>query len=154
MIGNDQSDEPFLDEALTTYMTAIYFKEINGNAGYNGYLDYRSSLKESLAERFTLYQGESILRHISEYQEGYGYLVYYHGPTLYRYYVEYFLENDTDRFLDALQVYYTAYNKDIATIEEFFTLLEESTGEVGTKEWLYEQANDLQDLNQESREWD
>jgi len=152
MIGNDQSDEPFLDEALTTYMTAIYFKEINGNAGYNGYLDYRSSLKESLAERFTLYQGESILRHISEYQEGYGYLVYYHGPTLYRYYVEYFLENDTDRFLDALQVYYTAYNKDIATIDEFFTLLEESTGETGTKAWLYEQANDLQDLNQESRE--
>lgn len=152
MIGNDQSDEPFLDEALTTYMTAYYYESLYGMDGYNNYLDVRSSLKDSLSDRFDLYQGQSILHHLGEYDNGYGYLVYYHGPTIYRYYVEYFLENDIARFMDAMKVYYDTYNKDIATIDEFFTLLEEITGEEGTKAWLYEQANDLQDLENESRE--
>ncbi len=152
MIGNDQSDEPFLDEALTTYMTAYYYEAIYGNEGYNGYLNVRSSLREAFAVRFNLYQGESIIRHLTEYGDGYGYLVYYHGPTIYRYYVTYFLENDTTRFMDALKVYYNTYNKDIATIDEFFTLLEDTTGEQGTKAWLYEQANNLQDLENEGRE--
>lgn len=150
MIGNDQSDEPFLDEALTTYATALYFKDRYGMEGYNGYLNYRSSLKNELSERFTENQGVSILRHISAYEDNYGYLVYYHGPTIYRYYVTYFLDGDVDRFTQALQEYYLQYNGDIATIDEFFTLLENETGEAGTKEWLYEQANDLQDLENES----
>lgn len=151
MIGSDQSDEPFLDEALTTYMTAYYFEAIQGVEGYNGYLDYRSSLKESLSTYFIDHQGESILRHISDYDDAYGYLVYYHGPTIYRYYVKYFLDDDTTRFMAALKVYYDTYNKEISTIDEFFTLLENETNEQGTKAWLYAQANNLQDLNQETR---
>ena len=149
MIHNDQADEPFLDEALTTYVTAFYFEALYGADGYNGYLDYRSSLKVELAERFTEFEGANIIRHLSEYGDGYGYLGYYHGPTIYRYYVEEFLDGDTDRLKAALRAYDYMYVNDIATIEEFFTLLEEETGEAGTKAWLYQEAHSLRDLREE-----
>ena len=149
IIHNDQSDEPFLDEALTTYTTSWYYYELYGMDGYNGYLDYRSSLKPELSHRFVQFQGQSIIRHISEYEDGYGYLVYYHGPTIYRYYVEYFLDGDIQRFKDVIKTYYDEYKYEIVTIDEFFTFLEEELEEPGTKAWLYEQANDLQDLNNE-----
>ena len=150
IIGNDQADEPFLDEALVSYITSYYFLEIHGTDGYNGYLDFRNSLKPEAEEYFNTYQGTDILLHLLDYDEGYAYQVYYHGPTIYRYYVEYFLDGDTTRFKQALADYYNIYKYEEATIDQLFHLLEDTLNEPGTVDWLYEQAHDLQDLEQEN----
>jgi hypothetical protein len=150
VVGNDQTDEPFVDEALVTFFTAFFFEELYGEQGYNGYLDYRSSLKDDLSDRFTQYQGDTILQRLFDYGDGYGYLVYYHGPTIYRYYIDYFLDGDTERFKEAISSYYQTYKYDEVSVEELFTFLEEELDVPGTKEWLYEQANDVQDLENEN----
>ena len=36
MVGNDQVDEPWLDEALTQYATLLYFEDQYGAAGDDG----------------------------------------------------------------------------------------------------------------------
>lgn len=36
-VGNDQIDEPWLDEALTQYITGLYYFDLYGQSGYLGY---------------------------------------------------------------------------------------------------------------------
>jgi aminopeptidase N len=39
VVGNDQVGEPWLDEAVVQYVTALYFEDQDGTAGYNGFRD-------------------------------------------------------------------------------------------------------------------
>ncbi len=39
VVGNDQIDEPWLDESLVQYMTMLYFLDVYGNQGEQGYRD-------------------------------------------------------------------------------------------------------------------
>lgn len=143
IIHNDQAREPFLDEALTTYITFIYFYETYGMEHASGYLDYRSSLKEGMEDYFTEFQGSSLTEDIHEYQTGYGYIIYYHGPTLYRYYFEEILGDDTTLLHSFLQAYFNEYAyKEVTTIE-MLELLESVTGKVGTKDWFLGEMESL-----------
>ena len=36
VVGNDQIDEPWLDESLAQYATLLYYLDVYGEAGYNG----------------------------------------------------------------------------------------------------------------------
>jgi hypothetical protein len=114
--------------------------------GYNGYLDYRDSSKESLEEHWEIYEGTSLLDTPDQMDEGYGFIIYYHGPSLFRQYVLQFLDNDIEEFARILSVYYNEYQGEVATIEEFLTLLEEESSMDGTKEWFYFHLNSLQDV--------
>lgn len=147
MIGNDQADESFLDEALTTYATAFYYYDLYGLEGYNGYLDYRTSLKPELSAKHEANQGVNLLRQVDEYGEYYGYLIYYHGPAMFRYYVDEFLDGDILKMEDILKVYYDEFVTKIATLDEFLDLLEEESGVDNTKEWFYLQLNEFQDFD-------
>ncbi len=147
MIGNDQADESFVDEALTTYATAFYYYELYGVDGYNGYLDYRTSLKVEFVDRYQANLGVSLLRQVDEYGEYYGYLIYYHGPAMFRYYVDVFLDGDIEKMEDILGVYYQTYAKKIATLDELLDLIEDQSGVEITKEWFYLQLNEFQDFD-------
>lgn len=143
IIHNDQAREPFLDEALTTFLTALYFYETDNQVQGDGYLDYRSSLKEGFEEYFTLYKGSSLLEEVHQYQTGYAYIIYYHGPTLYRYYFEEMMEGDFELLKTFLQTYYNTYAfKEVTTLQAL-ELLETTTGITGTKEWFLEEIMDL-----------
>ena len=146
MIGNDSYNDSFLDESLTTYLTALYYYDLYGLEGYDGYLDYRDSSQERLVEYWELYEGTSLLVTPDEMQDGYAFVIYYHGPSLFREYVYQYLDNDVDEFARILSVYYEQYQGDIATIDEFLTLLEEESGVEGTKEWFYFHLNNLQEV--------
>ena len=39
LVGNNQIDEPWLDEALTQFTTGLYFREMYGQQGLRGYLE-------------------------------------------------------------------------------------------------------------------
>ena len=143
IIHNDQAREPFLDEALTTYATFIYFYETQGMAYANGYLDYRSSMKPELSNNFTAFEGSSLMGTVHDYQQGYGYIIYYHGPTIYRYYFDEIIDGDIEVLKDFLQAYYNEYAfKEVTTIE-MLELLEEITGVEGTKDWFLEEIKYL-----------
>lgn len=147
MIGNDQADESFLDESLTTYATSLYYYDLNGITGYNGYLNYRSSLKPQLSERYENSLGVNLLREVDDYGDDYGFLIYYHGPSIFRYYVDEFLDGDIDQMVEILTTYYQTFNKSIATIDEFLDLMEQVSGIENTKEWFYLQLNEFQDFD-------
>ncbi len=40
LVGNDVIDDPWLDEALTTYSASLYYQAKFGQGGYQGYVDY------------------------------------------------------------------------------------------------------------------
>lgn len=147
MIGNDQANESFLDEALTTYATAFYYYDLYGLNGYNGYLNYRTSLKPELSEKYNANIGVNLLRQVDEYGEYYGFLIYYHGPAMFRYYVDEFLDGDIEKMKEILSIYYNEYAQEIATLDEFLDLLERESSEPITKEWFYLQLNELQDFD-------
>lgn len=147
MIGNDQSDESFLDESLTTFTTGLYFREMYGEEGFTTYYNERSSLNTRFADRYVLSLGESLLQKVDEFGNDYGYLIYYHGVSIFKYYVDEYLDGDYDFFLEFLGHYYDAYEGKIASIDEFLDLLEEFTEVETTKEWFNLQINEFQDLN-------
>ncbi len=147
MVGNDQSDESFLDEAMTTYMTSLYYYELYGLAGYNAMLDYRDSLQTRLVERYQVSLGDSMFRKVDEFGDLYAMEIYYHGPTMIRYYVDEFMDGDVERFYEIISTYFNTYKFEIATIDEWLDLLEEETGIDNTKEWFMMQMSEIQDLD-------
>ena len=146
MIGNDQYDFSFLDESMTTYITAMYFRDLYPIDGYDGYLDSRDSTASRFDYRFSQLEGTSLLQGVDEFSGEYGYIIYYHGPTIVRSYVDQFLGGDVDQFLEILQTYYDTYAKEIATLDNFLDLLETESGVEQTKEWFLLQLNGMQDL--------
>ena len=146
IIGNDPYDYSFLDESLTTYATSLYYYDKFGIDGYNGMLDGRSSNLERLSEYKETYYGHSLLQTVDDFDGGYGYLIYYHGPTLYRYYVDEFLDGDIEKFYEIMQVYYNTYAYKNVTLDQYLTLLEEESGVEGTKAWFMENIQEMKDL--------
>jgi len=147
MIGNDQANESFLDESLTTYAAALYYYDQYDMEGYNGYLDYRTSLRADFADRYQASLGVTLLRQVDEYGLDYGFLIYYHGPAMFRYYVEEYLDGNIEKMIDILHVYYLEYVKEIATIDAFLDLLERESGVAITKEWFMMQLLEFQDFD-------
>lgn len=145
MIGNDQYDYSFLDESLTTYATSFYYYERYGIDGYNEYLDRRSSLNERFNERFDSVQGDSLLRNVDSFDGQYGYEIYYHGPTLFRHYIDIYLDGNINEFARILSVYYIEYNSEIATLDDFLDLLERESNEPNTKEYFMMHLESIQD---------
>ncbi|XMB72069.1 M1 family aminopeptidase [Mycoplasmatota bacterium WC30] len=147
MVGNDQSDESFLDEAVTTYMESLYYYSLYGMEGYNGQLDYRSSLQERFDERYLNSLGDSLLQKVDEFGELYAYKIYYHGPSMFRYYVEEFLEGDNEKFYDIISKYFEEYKFKIATLDNLLDLIESESGIDNTKEWFMMQITEFQDFD-------
>lgn len=147
MVGNDQSDESFVDEAITTFMQSLYYYNKHGMEGYNGFLDFRSSLQTRFDDRYILCQGESLLQKVDEFGEQYGYLIYYHGPSMFRYYIEEFLDGDIEAFYDIIQVYFQTYQYEIATLDDLLNLIERESGIDNTYEWFMMQILAFQDFD-------
>jgi len=147
IIGNDQSDESFLDESLTTFVSGIYFLDIYGDEGAEGYYNYRTSLSSRFEERYQLVLGDSLLRKVPEFEDQYGYLIYYHGVSIFKYYVDNYLDGDYYYFLEILGEYYDEFNGKTASIDQFLDLLEYESGVDSTKEWFELQIGEVQDLS-------
>jgi aminopeptidase N len=116
-VGNDQLDEPWLDESLAQYATFLYYRERYGMAGATG---FRASL-ESRWERVDR-EPIPIGLPVADYsQQEYGAIVYGRGPL--------FLEALADEmgqatFDDFLRDYYQTQKWDIATTQRFKALAE------------------------------
>ena len=117
IIGNDQLDEPWLDESLAQYATWLYFREQYGEQGANGFydsLDYRWS---------TLgYDEMPIGLPVSAYEGiAYSAIIYGRGPIFVLNLKEEMGEDNFDAFL---QDYFTTYLWQNSDTETFKTLAE------------------------------
>lgn len=117
VVGNDQLEEPWLDESITQYITWLYFRDRYGDAPAEGFFQsfvYRWSIIEQLDKPIGLpvsaYEG-------SEYSG----IVYGRGPIFVRELADTMGEAVFDAFL---RDYYQTYRWGNANTADFLTLAE------------------------------
>ncbi len=118
MVGNDQPDEPWLDEALAQYATGLYYQDTYGSSAAESY-------RASWQSRWDRVDGADIPIGLpaGEYEGSeYGAIVYGRGPI--------FISElaDTmgiDAFDDFIKTYAQEFKWDIGTGETFKRLAEE-----------------------------
>ncbi|MDX1522915.1 MAG: M1 family metallopeptidase, partial [Anaerolineae bacterium] len=118
LVGNDQVDEPWLDEALAQYLTMVYYADVYGENGRTGF-------RGSLERRWQRVEGADIPvgLPVSDYTaEEYGAIVYGRGPL----FIEALAaEMGQDVFDDFILDYSLTYRWQIATAQDFQTLAEQ-----------------------------
>ncbi len=121
LVGNDQLDEPWLDEALAQYLTLVYFRRVKGDAAAAGF-------HASFIERWDRVDRADIPigLPVSSYTGAeYGAIIYGRGPLFMEALSKAMQDEDLTRFLSA---YLSAYKWQNADTEEFRTLAEETCG--------------------------
>ncbi len=134
MVGNNQLDEPWLDEAVTQYATYLYYVDMYGEQAAEGY-------KDSWNGRYDRVDNDPIPigLPVSAYEGSeYSAIVYGRGPL----FVEALAQEMGQETFDAfLADYVTQYQWRIATTESFRQLAEEQCEcDLGDlfAEWVYE----------------
>ncbi len=126
IVGNDQIEESWLDESLTSYSEVIYFTEnyskklgrdYHKYENLDRYAEYPDSIKEA-----------PVIKALNEFEgwEDYGLLVYTKGAI--------FLDDlkmkyGEEMFYNILKTYYNRYKFKIAKTEDFIKISEEIAGD-------------------------
>jgi aminopeptidase N len=134
LVGNDQLDEPWLDEAVTSYSTYRYYVDQHGqrlaDAYFSNFID-----RWNRVERAEIPVGLPV----ADYNETeYSAIVYGRGPVFLRELEETMGRETFDAFL---RDYVAQYRWDIATTAAFRALAEQHCGcDLGAlfAEWVYE----------------
>lgn len=139
LVGSDVIDEPWLDEALTTYSSLLYFQEIQGESTFQGVLNYyRDVYQRAAAEGNDHPVTESLAYFEADQQRraAYSPVVYAKG-ALFFHQVRQTMGDEA--FFEALRGYFQANRYQIGTPEELLEQLQErSPVDLGgiRKEWL------------------
>jgi len=133
LVGNDQLDDPWLDESLTQYATLQYYGDEYGQGGYQGY-------RQSLASRWANINNADIPvgLPVREYSDAeYSGIVYGRGALFF----EALREEIGEETFDAFMKEYTETNAwNTATPEELKAIAEENCSCDLTplfEEWVY-----------------
>jgi aminopeptidase N len=135
LVGNDQIDEPWLDEALTQFTTALYFREMYGSQGLSGFV-------ESLQERYdrvkdTPDDKRSDLPVNNYTDRQYGAIVYGKAPLFFNAIYE---EIGDEKFNHLLQDYFAQHRYGVAYPKDFLKVAEGYVGKAKldelVKEWI------------------
>ncbi len=125
LVGNDQVDEPWLDESLTNYSAYHYYEEAEGRAR-------AETIKQQVFERpYQLAREEDWDRAVAGPVESfsereYGAIVYGKGPLFFDAVRERVGDED---FFTALRAYLEAHRYGIAYPEDLIKVFEETSGE-------------------------
>lgn len=117
-VGNDQLDEPWLDEALAQYVVGLYFTDVYGESADQAWFEALNSRWDRV-DRADIPIGMPV----SEYTgEEYGAIVYGRGPLFIAALAEEMGQTAFDEFL---RDYYKSHKWGIGTSAEFKQLAEE-----------------------------
>ncbi len=125
VIGNNQVEQPWLDESLTSYSEYIYTRRV--------YDERRAQqARESDQDAYNFYRGSGApdlpldLPVTAYTANNYGMIIYVKGPL---FYAE--LENllGRERFLDALRLYYERHRYEVVESADVLRAFEDATGE-------------------------
>lgn len=117
LIGNDQLDEPWLDESLTQYLTWLYYVDRYGPANAQGFY-------QSLLDRWKRVDNAAIpIGMPVSFYEGseYGAIVYGRGPIFIMELAQTLGQEEFDKFL---REYYFTFQWGVATSQGFMQLAE------------------------------
>jgi aminopeptidase N len=133
LVGNDQLDDPWLDEALAQYLTLQYYNDIYGGNAGQGFHAYLNSRWEKVG-----FAKIPIGLPVAAYQpEEYGPIVYGRGPLFVAALQEQMGAPAFDAFL---QEYSESLSWDIATPQAFQSLAEKHCAcdlDALFQEWVY-----------------
>ncbi|HSD84837.1 MAG TPA: M1 family aminopeptidase [Anaerolineae bacterium] len=136
LVGNDQIDEPWLDEALTEFTTALYYREQGGSAAL------RSYVIQDLQQRYDRVKGTPDDKRadlpVDAYSERqYGAIVYGKAALFFN---AIYKEVGDEKFDQLLQEYYTTYRYGVAYPQDFLAIAAKYTRqdklEEILKEWI------------------
>lgn len=117
VVGNDQLDEPWLDESITQYITWLYFRDRYGDTAAEGFYQSFQSRWDRIDQADI-----PIGLPVSAYEGAeYSGIIYGRGPILIRELANVMGE---DVFNTFLQDYYHTYQWNTATTADFLTLAE------------------------------
>lgn len=124
LVGNDQIDEPWLDESLTNYSTAIYWAEIEDSEAAVKVIEsmfvqpYEAAKKQG--------RDRAVIGAVAEFSEGeYGLFVYGKGPLFFHALRQ---EVGEVAYFEIMRTYYTEYKYGIAYPADLFEVIERVSG--------------------------
>lgn len=138
LVGNDQVDEPWLDESLATYSETIYYKEIYGDRRAKEYFDYNVRLGYDYGIKY-LTGKNKMVQSLDEFYgwDDYGILVYSKGALFINAIKETYGEEILYKILNT---YFDKYKFHNASTEDFIGICEEITKsdfDALVDQWLY-----------------
>jgi aminopeptidase N len=136
LVGDDQIHDPWLDEALTQFTTALYFRDQYGAAGMQSYVE------QALQRGYDRVKGTAEDKRadlpVSAYDEGqYGAIVYEKAPLFFNAIYD---EIGDEKFNQLLQDYFKQYRYGVAYLQDFLKVAEDYVGKAKldelVKEWI------------------
>ena len=125
VVGNDQIDEPWLDEALTQYSTMLYYEQVYGPERAAGIL--RGEFVQT--HQSLVLRGQDMPAGLPASAYGsrlYWQIVYDKGAL---YFHELRKAVGDESFFEIMQTYYSRHRYKIATPESFLAVIERVTGD-------------------------
>lgn len=139
VVGNDIFTDPWLDEALTTYSSILYYEFTNGSQAYNGLRDFYQQRYERLVDSGNDDRVANSLTYFeNEHPERYGPVVYSKGALFFGAVRE---EIGDKAFFEALRDYYQKKQYQVAKPDDLLSAFERASGgnlDDLYQEWLYE----------------
>jgi aminopeptidase N len=134
LVGNDQVDDPWLDEALTQFSMCLYYRDVYGPEGLSG------CVEQALQSRYERVQGTDEDRRadlpVSGYSDReYGAIVYGKAPLFFNAIYE---AIGDEKFNHLLQDYFSQYRYGVAYPQDFLKIAEEYVGQTKLAEMLQE----------------
>ena len=124
LVGDDQTRDPWLDEALAQYSVAVFYQDMMGPASYQAVLDYyRSVVQPYVGTADDLPIGLPVAAYPTS--EIYSAIVYNKGPLFFA-----ALERlaGQDAFRQALRDYFAAYRYEVAEPADMLASFEDTLG--------------------------
>lgn len=139
VVGNDVFDDPWLDEALATFSSGLYYQEALGQPEYQGFKGYLQRRVDALRQEGLDEQVTRSLAYFESLGEPgvYGTVVYTKGALFFMVLRE---EIGDKAFFDALQDYYQQYQFQVADVSGLLAAFENAAGrqlDDFYREWLY-----------------
>jgi len=136
LVGNDQTRDPWIDESLAQFSVAVYVHDLEGEAGYEGSIEFYTSQYEDF---IATYPDQKIGLPVIDYEDNaYFYMIYEKGPLFYAELAETY---GYAQVITMLQDYFAAYRYEIAEPGDLLESFETSLGEdldVLFEEWVGE----------------
>lgn len=124
LVGNDQVDDPWLDESLTNYSTTLYWEAVEGPASAEKIMEvlflgpYENAKSQG--------QDRAVLGRVADFSEGeYGAIVYGKGPLFFNALRQ---EVGEETYLKIMQTYLAEYRYKIAQPADLFEVIERVSG--------------------------
>lgn len=133
LVGNDQIDEPWIDEALTQFTTGLYFREMYGQQGLRGYLESLQGRYERVKNTDADKRSDLPVAGYDERQ--YGAIVYGKAPLFFNALYE---EIGDEKFNQLLQDYFEQHRYGVAYPQDFLKIAEGYVGKAKLDELLKE----------------